>query len=200
VTPDGRRAVTGCANKRVWVWDLESGELVAALVPHSHFRAMIAGHGFAESVAVTPDGRRAISPGGLDNTVWVWDIESEAVLHELEGHHGQVMRVSVTPDGRRVVSGSADGTLRLWDLERGSCLATFDAHQGAIASLCLTPDGTRAVSGSADHTVRVWDLESGACLAVMSAAAPVVAAAATSRHVVAGTQSGAVWFQDLETR
>ena len=144
VTPDGRRAVVGCADKRVWVWDLDRGELVAALVAHSHFRAMIAGHAGVESVGVTPDGRRAISSGGVDNTVWVWDIDREAVLYELEGHRDYVMRVCVTPDGRRIVSGSADGTLRLWDLENGACLATLDGHRGAVVSLSLTPDATRA--------------------------------------------------------
>ena len=59
------------------------------------------------SVAVTPDGRRAVS-GSQDETVRVWDLETGNVLHTLTGLGGTVWSVAITPDGRRAVSGSQD--------------------------------------------------------------------------------------------
>ena len=76
VTPDGRRAVSGSADRTLKVWDLEQGALLATLE----------GHGAGvRAVAVTPDGRRAVS-GSYDRTLKVWDLEQGALLATLEGH------------------------------------------------------------------------------------------------------------------
>ena len=57
-------------------------------------------------MAVTPDGRRAVS-ASEDRTLRLWDLESGQTLRTLEGHTDWVNAVAVTPDGRRAVSASA---------------------------------------------------------------------------------------------
>jgi len=94
----------------------------------------------------------------------VWDLESGACLHTLEGHIYKVQCVSVMPAGQHVVSGSLDETLRVWDLESGACLHTLGGHTEIVTTVSVAPDGRRAVSGSNDKTLRVWDMESGQCL------------------------------------
>jgi WD40 repeat protein len=64
------------------------------------------------AVAVTSDGRRAVSASG-DKTLRLWDLESGQTIHTLQGHTASVNAVAVTPDGRRAVSASEDATLRL---------------------------------------------------------------------------------------
>ena len=56
-------------------------------------------------VAVTPDGKRAVSASG-DKTLKVWDLETGVALRTLQGHSGPVTGVAVTPDGKRAVSAS----------------------------------------------------------------------------------------------
>ena len=60
-------------------------------------------------VAITPDGRRAVSASG-DNTLRDWDLESGQSVRTLEGHSSYVSGVAITPDGRRAVSASGDNT------------------------------------------------------------------------------------------
>ena len=62
------------------------------------------GHsGPVHAVAVTPDGRRAISASD-DKTLRVWDLESGQSLRTLKGHTDWLTAVAVTPDGRRAIS------------------------------------------------------------------------------------------------
>ena len=121
---------------------------------------------WVSSVAVTLDGRRAVSVG-FDQILRVWDLDSGACLRALQGHTLPLTSVSVTPDGRWAVSGSRDRTLRVWDLESGTCLRTLQGQTQEIWSVSVTPDGRRAVSAGGDGMLQVWDLESGTCLRVL---------------------------------
>jgi WD40 repeat protein len=115
---------------------------------------------FAYGVAVTPNGKRAVS-ASHDDTLKVWDLESGRELRTLEGHSGAVTGVAVTGDGRRAVSASGDNTLKVWDLESGRELRMLEGHSDSVRGVAVTPDGKRAVSASDDKTLKVWDLESG---------------------------------------
>ena len=131
------------------VWDLATGQA-----------RTLEGHGgWVLAVAVTPDGRTAVS-GSRDGTVRVWDLAS-GQARTLEGHGGWVIAVAVTPDGRTAVSGSTDGTVRVWDLASGQA-RTLEGHGGAVDAVAVTADGRTAVSGSEyGMVVQVWDLTTG---------------------------------------
>ncbi len=161
------------------------------------------GHtGWVWAVAVTPDGRYALS-GSDDGTVKVWDLESGQLLRSLEGHIDGVNAVAVTPDGRYALSGSDDRTVKVWDLESGQLLRSLEGHTGAVNAVAVTPDGRYALSGSWDRTVKVWDLESGQLLRSLEGHTRVVTAVAVTpdgRYALSGSfwdHTVKVW--DLES-
>ena len=167
-------------------------ELVRTLEGHS---------GFVDGVAVTPDGKRAVS-ASWDKTLKVWDLETGLLLRTLEGHSAHVYGVAVTPDGTRAVSASWDHTLKVWDLETGRALRTLEGHSDSVSAVAVTPDGKRAVSASGDHTLKVWDLETGRALRTLEGHAQSVFGVAVTpdgkRAVSAsGDKTLKVW--DLET-
>jgi len=152
-------------------------------------------------VAVTPDGRRAVS-GSDDYTVGVWDLETGMCIATLEGHTDVVWGVAVTPDGRRAVSGSHDSTIRVWNLDTGTCIATLEGHTASVRGVAVTPDGRRAVSGSGDYTVRVWDLDTNTCIAMLeghTSGVFAVAITADGRCAVSGSRDSTVRVWDLDT-
>jgi WD40 repeat protein len=112
------------------------------------------------SVAVTANGRRAVS-GSTDNTLLLWDLQVGRVLREFTGHSGWVLAVAATANGRYAVSGSFDRTVKVWDLESGRVEHTLTGHKQHVLAVAVTLDGLRAVSGSYDCTIKVWDLKSG---------------------------------------
>jgi WD40 repeat protein len=89
------------------------------------------GHaGPVASVALTADGRRAVS-SWWDSTLKVWDLETGSEVRGLAGHSDRVAGVAMGANGRRAVSASWDGSLKVWDLESGREVFTLAAHTGA---------------------------------------------------------------------
>jgi WD40 repeat protein len=163
------------------------------------------------AVAITPDGRRAVSASG-DATLRIWDLESGQRISTLKGHTDSVSAVAVTPDGRRALSASGkempwlssypDTTPRIWDLETGNSLRTLQGHTNYVRAVVITPDGRRAVSASGDMTLRVWDLESGHSLWTLqgqNAEVGAVAIALDGRRAVSASFDNTLRIWDLES-
>ncbi|MEG4380513.1 MULTISPECIES: WD40 repeat domain-containing protein, partial [unclassified Microcoleus] len=106
------------------------------------------------SVAVTADGKRAISSSS-DNTLKVWDLTTEKEEFTLKSHSDWLKAVAVTADGKRAISGSNDNTIKVWDLATGNVIASF-ACKSSIACCAIAPDGLTIVAG--DESGRVYFL------------------------------------------
>jgi len=126
------------------------------------------------SIAITPDGRIAVSGGepSEENPMIIWDVSTGNSIHKLLAHQGCIKHIQVTPDGKYAITACEESTLlneydykiRVWDIESGECKHVLNEHTGDVRDLLITPDGRKIVSGSADNSVRVWDIETGTCI------------------------------------
>jgi len=167
------------------------GPLLRTLKGHS---------GSVSAVAVTPDGRRAVS-ASWDQTLKLWDLERGEEIRTLKGHSEWVNAVAVTPDGRRAVSASRDKTLKVWDMERGEEIRTLKGHSAWVIAVAVTPDGRRAVSASHDRTLKVWDLERGEEIRTLkghSGSVNAVAVTPDGRRAVSASSDSTLKVWDLE--
>ncbi|MBF0590535.1 MAG: serine/threonine protein kinase [Nitrospirae bacterium] len=129
-------------------------------------------NGIVASLAVTPDGKRALSAGSDDKSVRVWDIEEGRCLTTLYGHTDWVTCVCVTSDGRFAISGSNDKTLRLWDIgpdtenTTGRCVRVFSGSPDMITAVAVTPDSRYILSGGNDALLRLFSLPGGGQLRI----------------------------------
>jgi WD40 repeat protein len=117
---DGKWILSGCGNQEVselqqgnpdWtvrLWDVKSGKELRRFEGHK---------GLVFRVALSPDGRRAVS-GSFDGTVRVWDIQKGRQSWCFTDHTGWVTAVAYSPDGKQAVSGGKDKTIRLWSLPK----------------------------------------------------------------------------------
>src|SRR4029077_5503947 len=92
--------------------------------PKSHVNAL----------AVTPDGRYAISGAGdydggqlHDPTIRMWELEAGSMVRVFEGHSGLIDDISVSPDGKLMASVSWDTSLKIWRLSTGEQVQTWRA-------------------------------------------------------------------------
>jgi WD40 repeat protein len=108
-------------------------------------------------VAVTPDGKRAIT-GSDDRTLRVWELDTGKAVCTLRGHSRQVWSVAVAGDGRTIVSVSDDRDLIVWDIERQLLVARFSAD-GPLTACAIAPDGTTAITGDEAGRMHILRLE-----------------------------------------
>ncbi len=113
---------------------------------------------YVRAVEFSKDGHLLVSGGELGEVI-IWDVEKEAILHELIGHEDMVLSLAFSPDGYYVASGSRDGSVKVWRIDNGLMEKNFVGHQAAVTSLMFSPDGRILYSGGADNYISVWDLE-----------------------------------------
>lgn len=154
-TPDSRLLLSGGGqgDQSIRVWDVATGK---------ELRQFQGRTDSVNSVAVSPDGKRALS-GSADGTLRVWDLATGKELQRIL-HTEVVTAVAWLPDGSGVLSGSKDRVVRLWDPNTGEELRTFKGHTGPVTSLAVSPDGQRLASASVDQTGIGWNLTTGKLL------------------------------------
>ncbi|MHC4860268.1 MAG: protein kinase domain-containing protein, partial [Planctomycetota bacterium] len=157
MSPDGKNAVSGSADRTLRLWGLAAGECVRTLQGH---------RGEVSAVALLPDSRHVLS-GSDDRTLRLWDASSGRCLRTIEGHTDEILAVAVSPDGRSALSGGADRTLRYWDLTSGKCRKVIKGHSDWVNSVAISRSGIHALSGSHDGTFGWWDLSESKCLRII---------------------------------
>jgi WD40 repeat protein len=170
--------------------------------PGTELVRTLAGHSSTVyGVAVTPDGKRAVS-ASWDKTLKVWDLETGRAVRTLEGHTAAVRGVAVTPDGMRAVSASEDQTVKVWDPKTGVALRTLAGHSATVSAVAVTPDGTRVVSASEDMTLKVWDLATGCALRTLeghTAGVSAVSVTPDGKRAISASGDDTLKVWDLET-
>lgn len=144
-SPDGTKLATGCSDRRLRMWDVQTGNLL--------WSVFVNGWRFA----FLPDGNTLITAGRDDRTYKQWDTQTGALIRTVGTSAGEPTNVAISPDGH-TLAGAVGNTVELWNLAAGTLRATLTGHTDVIYGLAFAPDNQRLASSSADHTVRVWSV------------------------------------------
>ncbi|HEY5878360.1 MAG TPA: WD40 repeat domain-containing protein [Nakamurella sp.] len=144
LSADGIRAAFAQYNGAE-VWDLARRELIAT----------VPGNPEADeySVALSPDGR-TLAVGGFGRFVRIWDVGTQALLHELDPGSTGPQVLEFSPDGSTL---AAAGTL--WDVTTGARIGPVLAAGPETSLMDLSPDGRQLVVTSKDGHAVVWDVD-----------------------------------------
>lgn len=118
------------------------------------------GHaGTVRSLAITPDGKWAITAGNSSNdqTVRVWNLETGTCRHVFydQAEGGGITPLAITPAAANAVTAFA-GEVRLWDLDNGEIIATQAIDGATVSALALSPDARLVLLGASDGSLRLW--------------------------------------------
>lgn len=209
LSPDGRTAVSGSADRTLKLWDLASGREIRSFTGHT---VPVTGAAFS------PDGRRIVSGAGLfsgPGELKLWDADSGRLLHSFEGPRLPVTAIALSPDGRTVLSLHGDPLRRseaaLWEVETGRRIGVIPRQASALTAAAFSPDGRAALFGRGfslreafDRSpyLRLADVATGDEIAAFAGHGEAVNAVAFSpdgRRALSGGADGAVKLWDIAT-
>jgi cytochrome c len=122
--------------------------------------AQLRGHGGpVRAVAVSPDGKRAVS-GSFDATAILWSLTSGTAERVLRFHDSAVNAVAFLKDGR-IATGGEDAGIAIWKPGAARPERVLKGHTAPIVGLAVSPDGKTLASASWDRTARLWSLADG---------------------------------------
>ena len=152
-----QRIMSGSYDCTLKVWDIEDNEVTLRTTLTAH-------KSWITSVAITPDGNRAVSGSGWhhpnsDNTVRIWDLKSGIELYNIQGIEKPASNILLTSDSKYLIF-VVDRLLKVWDFDRGVEVYSF-TYAKPISRVCLSPGNQLLIAGSYGGSLRVWDLESG---------------------------------------
>lgn len=161
-SPDGRMWAYCGYDRRVYVYDFQTGSILHKLEGHT---------GIASGLLFSPDNRLLatagdyISSGRIDETVRLWNTRTGIEQHTLRaGIEFLPMTMAFSSDGRVLaVSYFVDtiGEVYLFDTATGAVIHILQGYARPVDHLCFTQDGSRLATASWDGTIRLWDTESG---------------------------------------
>jgi WD40 repeat protein len=102
------------------------------------------------AIACDPAGKY-LAGAGLNDTVFLWEIETQQVVFELEGHQGKINAVAFDPSGSYLVTGGDDGSVRVWDVLSGRLIVSR-AFDSPVQSLAFSRGGRDLFLGNGNTT------------------------------------------------
>jgi len=123
----------------------------------------LTGHGAPILCASFSPTGSMLATGSGDNTVRLWDLNTELPKTALTGHRGWILCVEWNGMETSLASGSHDNTVIVWDPKTGKQVGeALRGHTKWITGLAWEPvhlnaSEPRLASASKDATVRVWN-------------------------------------------
>jgi WD40 repeat protein len=158
-SPDGELIAGGTRENNIWIWKVQTGELLHVLKGHA---------GKVTSVSYTPNGQSLLS-ASEDGSIRIWRV-AEGIPQKAHVFGKKIQTASLSPDGSFYAFGAEDGTIGLWRYATDSKPQTFKAFPTQIYSVAFSPDGQTLASGSEtwwgsvpayDKAAKIWKVPEG---------------------------------------
>ncbi|KAJ2743733.1 60S ribosomal subunit assembly or modification protein [Coemansia sp. BCRC 34301] len=142
---------SGGSDDQAYLWQLDTGEPVAALSKHDDS---------VSSVGFSSDGS-LVASGGMDGKIHVYSVANHKQCALLDGPD-EIQFLAWHPKGNVLLAGANDASLWMWALPAGNFMHVFSGHGGPVTCGRFTHSGRRVVSGADDGSLIVWDPKTAA--------------------------------------
>src|SRR5262249_24157605 len=142
------------------VWDIKNHHILRKFV--------IGGFEHIRGLAISPNGQLVLT-GDDRKKIKLWNVNTEVLVREFEGHVSRIMHLGVASDGKRFVSVGRDkGEVLVWDLRSGAskkspedCPVPQRINYSAVTH---SPDIRHLLLGLPDGGLLWFEVETGKTL------------------------------------
>jgi len=149
ISRDGRKMLSGGADRILRLWDTETGSL----------RAEMEGHALAVTCcSISPDGKNAAS-GSKDGTIRLWNLASFSISAMTSSQGRALASLAFSPDSRFLVAGYRDGTVGIARAGTPVEVRILGKHISHVTSVAFSGNGRFIVSASGDGRLTIWEVD-----------------------------------------
>jgi serine/threonine protein kinase len=164
-SPDGKHIASyGTLDSSIQVWDAYLGKLASLTHSHKKEPSIFATNPQrVDALVWSPDSTK-IAAALSNDTVSVWNIDTEVEKHFLVSKLEDVNDTNAlawSPDGSKFAAVSLNTSVQVYSAITGGVLVTFPSLTQAVLTLAWSPDGKYIASGGADGTMQVWSAITG---------------------------------------
>ena len=146
---DGKYIAAGDSDGVIWVWSLNSMEVVCKFTDH---------HNRINVLTFMANDDLLIS-GDTDGHIGLWDMQTGGLERMIPAHNAMISGLKAT--GHRFISSSYDKTIKIWDLEQLDPVLTLHRHDLPINAIDIDESGRTLVGGGYDRRVHLWNTRDG---------------------------------------
>lgn len=150
VSHDGSKIAVGNVNGGLFIFNRDREYKMGRYQLH---------HKQIRALTFTEDSAKLISACD-DQTIKVFDIESEQPQAELTGHKLGVTSVDTHPtDNKLIISSSLDKTVRLWDIRSKHMCGSIPYHSSAVWAARFNSNGKFVASGGESGILAIHSIK-----------------------------------------
>ena len=156
-SPDGTLFATGA--KRVWVWNVRSGQLELRPTKEPMQLTGLASEVAELALVSTRDGKTLVTAGGANGQIFVWNAQTGHSMQKLRADSRQIEQMTFLPSNGLFATADEYGRVNLWDTgdwQPVELTTPLDKIQ-KTRFLSFASSGGFLVSGTDD--LIVWDID-----------------------------------------
>jgi len=148
ISPNHRFVAVGGPNRRVRVFNRQTGEALLTLERHTDW---------IHAVRYSLDGELLATADRAGN-LNLWQAANGRFVTDLRGHEGAIHDMAFSRDSAVLATAGEDGTVQLWDTWEYRRIRSIDAHSGPALSVDFSDNG-QLVSTGRDRRAKRWGLD-----------------------------------------
>ena len=145
-SPDGKMLVFSNTNGDLSIYNMASQKITQTWEHADYIRTMQWSH----------DGKK-LAAGGDENTIFVYDIQTNERIGKYEGHSDWVRNISWSADDKMIAAASDDTTVTVWSVNDGTLLKTHSDHIDYCRDVAFSPKGNSLISCSDDLFIYFYE-------------------------------------------
>lgn len=152
LSANGAVLVVGGTKGKVVFWDIPGRRRIATVD---------SGNTALGFVAVSPDGRFALSGGSIRSLARLWDVATGQRLASIAATSTVPLCGAFSPDRQHLAVGWNDGTVEIRRAESGRTVRRIRSHSPIIQQVEFSPDSTAIAAGAPNGSVHIFAVDDG---------------------------------------